>query len=56
MDKVEQRLHFLIHFELPDGSEDCIDVFGDTIEEIQRTAMREVHERIGTNPWSEEAQ
>ena len=47
-------LDFLIHFTLPDGSEDSISLSGETIEEIQAKAATELKKRGGENAWSEE--
>ena len=49
-------MKFRIHFELPDGSEDSIDIEAETLEEIRKKAGLEVFKRRGTNPWSEELQ
>lgn len=45
---------FRIHMEYDDGSKDFIDVEGDSIEEIQNQAEREVQMRNPLQYWSEE--
>ena len=51
---VEVTMNFLIHFELVDGTEDSIQVSGETIKEIQEKANTEIKKRDGKNSWSEE--
>lgn len=47
-------MEFRIHFTLPNGTEDSIVVVGETIQDIQQTAIAEVANRGGTNEWSEQ--
>jgi hypothetical protein len=47
-------MKFRIHFELPDGTEDAIDIVGATIDIIKEQATYEIEKRKGANPWSEE--
>ena len=47
-------MRFKIHFEWPDGTEDCVGVEGDTIEQVRERAVAEVAKRGGLDPWSEE--
>lgn len=46
-------MKYRIHYTLPDGSEDSVVIWGDSIEEILGLAAYEVDLRGGTNPWSE---
>jgi hypothetical protein len=50
-----QEFKFRIHFDLPDGSEDSIVLYGDSIEQIREDAQAHVEKRGGMNPWSEPA-
>jgi len=42
-----------IHYTLPDGSDDQIDIEGETVEDIRASANRELEARGATDPWSE---
>ena len=39
---------------LIDGSEDYVDIYGDTIDEIREKADHHIKRTGGTDPWSEE--
>jgi hypothetical protein len=45
---------YRIHYELPDGSSDSVDINGESIEEIRAKAESEISKRNGANPWSQE--
>ena len=45
---------FKIHFEHQDGTPDFFTISGETIEDIQSQAAKELVKRNGKNPWSEE--
>lgn len=45
---------FRIHYELRDGTEDCVTISGDTLEDVREKAIKAVAARNGLNPWSEE--
>ena len=47
-------MEFAIHFTWPDGTEDCIYVTGDNLDEIREKAAAEVGLRHGTDAWSEQ--
>lgn len=47
-------MKFIIHGTDSDGNEDFLEIEEDTIEEISKTAIREVELRGWTNCWSEE--
>lgn len=47
-------MKYKIYYTLVDGSEDFVNVSGDTIDEIRKEAEREVEKRGGINLWSEE--
>lgn len=44
---------YKIHFENQNGEADFVVVSGETINEIQEQAARELTKRNGKNPWSE---
>lgn len=50
---MSERVTYWIHFTLSDGSEDKVQVSGDTIEEIRQAAEHEVSKRGGFDPWAE---
>jgi len=45
---------YRIHFTLPDGTEDSVDIHADTLEELRMDAREAVDSRNGKNEWSEE--
>ena len=47
-------MRFRIHFTLKDGSDDSVDLTGETIEEIQEMALAETSKRGAAYAWSEE--
>ena len=47
-------MKFRIHFTWPDGSQDYVDVEGETVDEVRTLADQAVSSRGGTYSWSEE--
>jgi hypothetical protein len=48
-------MKYRIHFTLPDGSTDSVDVQADSVEQIREKARAAVDSRGGTDEWSEPA-
>jgi len=48
------NFNYRIHFTLPNGSEDSLELHTDTLEELREQAAAEVAKRKATDPWSEE--
>lgn len=46
-------MKFRIHFELPSGEEDSVDISGESLEALTLKAETEVSKRGGKNAWSE---
>lgn len=44
---------YLIHFTLPDGTEDSLIIKATTLEEVRKQAGKELIKRNSTNEWSE---